>query len=75
MIGYNIYIYNNTSNDRLQLIEFYESELGQMIYSWRGISEISPLPPPSPLLLILTKEDRFELLLVEVLQLDISTTS
>ena len=30
-------IYNNTSNDRLQLIEFYESELGQIIYSWRGI--------------------------------------
>jgi hypothetical protein len=35
-------IYNNTSNDRLQLIEFYESELGQIIYSWRGIS-VEPL--------------------------------
>jgi Transposase DDE domain len=31
-------IYNNTSSDRLQLIEFYESELGQVIYSWRSIS-------------------------------------
>jgi hypothetical protein len=31
-------IYNNTSSDRLQLIEFYESELGQEIYSWRSIS-------------------------------------
>jgi hypothetical protein len=27
---------------RLQLIEFYESELGQVIYSWRGIS-VEPL--------------------------------
>ena len=35
-------IYNNTSNDRLQLIEFYESKLGQVIYSWRGIS-VEPL--------------------------------
>jgi hypothetical protein len=35
-------IYNNTSSDRLQLIEFYESELGQVIYSWRSIS-IEPL--------------------------------
>ena len=35
-------IYNNTSSDRLQLIEFYESELGQAIYSWRGIS-VEPL--------------------------------
>ncbi|HET7285383.1 MAG TPA: transposase [Nitrososphaeraceae archaeon] len=35
-------IYNNTSNDRLQLIEFYESELGQVIYSWRSKS-IEPL--------------------------------
>jgi len=25
-------IYNNTSSDRLQLIEFYESKLGQIIY-------------------------------------------
>lgn len=35
-------IYRHTSNDRLQLIEFYESELGQVIYSWRGIS-VEPL--------------------------------
>jgi hypothetical protein len=35
-------IYNNTSSDRHQLIEFYESELGQIIYSWRGIS-VEPL--------------------------------
>ena len=36
-------IYNNTSSNRLlQLIEFYESELGQIIYSWRGIS-VEPL--------------------------------
>ncbi|MBV9176847.1 MAG: transposase, partial [Nitrososphaeraceae archaeon] len=35
-------IYSDTSNDRLQLIEFYESELGQVIYSWRGIS-VEPL--------------------------------
>ena len=35
-------IYSHTSNDRLQLIEFYESELGQVIYSWRGIS-VEPL--------------------------------
>ena len=35
-------IYNNTSCDRLQLIEFYESELGQIIYSWRSIS-VEPL--------------------------------
>jgi hypothetical protein len=35
-------IYNNTSSDRLQLIDFYESELGQVIYSWRSIS-IEPL--------------------------------
>jgi Transposase DDE domain len=35
-------IYNNTSSDRLQLIEFYESKLGQIIYSWRGIS-VEPL--------------------------------
>ncbi|MGA9842035.1 MAG: transposase [Nitrososphaeraceae archaeon] len=31
-------IYNNTSSDRLQLIEFYESKTGQPIYSWRSIS-------------------------------------
>ena len=35
-------IYNNTSSERLRLIEFYESELGQIIYSWRGIS-VEPL--------------------------------
>ena len=35
-------IYSHTSSDRLQLIEFYESELGQEIYSWRGIS-VEPL--------------------------------
>ena len=35
-------IYSHTSSDRLQLIEFYDSELGQVIYSWRGIS-VEPL--------------------------------
>jgi hypothetical protein len=35
-------IYNNTSSERLQLINFYVSELGQIIYSWRGIS-VEPL--------------------------------
>ena len=35
-------IYNHTSSDRLQLINFYDSELGQAIYSWRGIS-VEPL--------------------------------
>ena len=35
-------IYNHTSNEGLQLIEFYESKLGQVIYSWRGIS-VEPL--------------------------------
>jgi hypothetical protein len=35
-------IYNNTSSERLQLINFYESELGRAIYSWRGIS-VEPL--------------------------------
>ena len=34
--------YKNTPNNRLELIEFYESELGQAIYSWRSIS-IEPL--------------------------------
>ncbi len=29
-------IYSHTSSKRLQLIEFYESELGQIIYSWRS---------------------------------------
>jgi Transposase DDE domain len=31
-------IYNNTSSERLRLIHFYESELGQAIYYWRSIS-------------------------------------
>ena len=35
-------IYNHTPSDRLQLINFYDSELGQAIYSWRGIS-VEPL--------------------------------
>ena len=35
-------IYNNTSNERLRLIHFYESELGQAIYYWRSIS-VEPL--------------------------------
>jgi DDE family transposase len=35
-------IYNHTSSDRLQLINFYDSELGQVIYSWRSIS-VEPL--------------------------------
>jgi Transposase DDE domain len=35
-------IYNHTSSDRLRLMEFYESELGQIIYSWRSKS-IEPL--------------------------------
>ena len=35
-------IYNHTSSNRLQLIEFYESKLGQVIYSWRSIS-VEPL--------------------------------
>ena len=35
-------IYNHTSSDRLQLINFYDSELGQAIYSWRSIS-VEPL--------------------------------
>jgi hypothetical protein len=35
-------IYNNTSSDRLRLIEFYESELGKAIHCWRGIS-VEPL--------------------------------
>ena len=34
--------YKNTSNNRLELIQFYESELGQIIYSWRSRS-IEPL--------------------------------
>jgi hypothetical protein len=35
-------IYSHTSSDRLQLVEFYESELGQVVYSWRSIS-VEPL--------------------------------
>jgi hypothetical protein len=35
-------IYNNTSSERLQLINFYKSGLGRAIYSWRGIS-VEPL--------------------------------
>ena len=35
-------IYNHTSSDRLQLINFYDSELGQAIYSWRSTS-VEPL--------------------------------
>ena len=34
--------YKNTPNNRLEFIEFYESELGQIIYSWRSKS-IEPL--------------------------------
>jgi hypothetical protein len=34
--------YEHTPADRLELIQFYESELGQIIYSWRSKS-IEPL--------------------------------
>jgi hypothetical protein len=34
--------YTHTSSERLKLIDFYESELGQVIYSWKSIS-IEPL--------------------------------
>ena len=34
--------YEHTPADRLELIQFYESELGQAIYSWRSKS-IEPL--------------------------------
>src|SRR5436190_24209133 len=34
--------YKNTPKNRLELIQFYESELGQAIYSWRSKS-IEPL--------------------------------
>ena len=34
--------YEHTTPDRLELIQFYESELGQAIYSWRSKS-IEPL--------------------------------
>ncbi|MBV9178795.1 MAG: transposase [Nitrososphaeraceae archaeon] len=33
---------DHTPSDRLQLINFYDSELGQAIYSWRGIC-VEPL--------------------------------
>jgi hypothetical protein len=36
------------------------------------IIKISPLYPPSPLLLILSKGTRFEILLVEILQIYVS---
>lgn len=35
-------IYNHTSSDRLQLINFYDSALGQAVHSWRDIS-VEPL--------------------------------
>ena len=36
--------YEHTPTDRLELIQFYESELGQAIYSWRSksIEGLSP---------------------------------
>jgi len=34
--------YRNTSEERLKLVDFYESSLGQVVYSKRGIS-IEPL--------------------------------
>ena len=34
--------YENTHEDRLELVFFYESELGQLVYSWRGKS-VEPL--------------------------------
>lgn len=34
--------YEHTSSDRLELLHFYESEIGQAIYRWRGIS-VEPL--------------------------------
>jgi hypothetical protein len=34
--------YENTSPERVELIFFYESELGQLIYSWRSKS-VEPL--------------------------------
>jgi len=34
--------YENTHEDRLELVFFYESELGQLVYSWRSKS-IEPL--------------------------------
>ena len=35
-------IRQHTSSERMELINFYESELGQTIYHWRGIS-VEPL--------------------------------
>jgi hypothetical protein len=35
-------IYTDTSSDRVHLMNFYDSELGQAIYSWRSIS-VEPL--------------------------------
>jgi hypothetical protein len=35
--------YEHTPPDRLEQIQFYESELGQAIYSWRGKSIEPPL--------------------------------
>ena len=34
--------YENTHEDRLELVFFYESDLGQLVYSWRGRS-VEPL--------------------------------
>jgi hypothetical protein len=34
--------YENTSPERVELVFFYESELGQLIYSWRSKS-VAPL--------------------------------
>ena len=34
--------YKNTSKERIKLVEFYESDVGQAIYSLRGMS-IEPL--------------------------------
>lgn len=41
----------------------------------QSIDKQSPLPPPSPLLIILPKGAQTRLFLVEVLQKDISTSS
>ena len=34
--------YENTSPERIELVFFYESELGQLVYSWRSKS-VEPL--------------------------------
>ncbi len=34
--------YENTPPERLELIHFYESELGQLVYSWR-LKSVEPL--------------------------------